>query len=594
MLLAAQLFAVNAPAGAATITLLHYNDLHAHLTPHLDRVPDAAPGEPANTTRIAERGGLARLATLVKRIRRENADSVLMNIGDTYHGGVEALYTLGNAVVDPVNALGIDIGVPGNWDFAYGQSVTRLRYAELGPLEQASLSTATAVMMGVSEIKRPNFPNLAANVTYTAPAYKAGQTFLPPTWILERGGVKIGFIGITSDIVPKMSPTLARGLDFLQGEDNYRALLEQHAQALRAQGAELVAVMSELGIHKDHRLAQRIAPGSVDVFFSAHTHEATFTLLTSASGALVVEAGNDGYLGRMDVTFAAGRKPVLKWTLLPIDRSLPEDPGMAARVAAARAPFLVANPDLTVPVPYATQRLTQAITTVVGHSDGPLDRRQALDNAFNREFAESLRRRAGTQLAMTPGFRFDAVTGAPGEPLEDNTVADGAITLEDVYRFFPVVYTMATAEISGARLRQITEQGLTSVFSQNAFAHSGGWFEGYGGLGLEVNVAGTDGGRVTRAWLTDSGAPLDDAGLYTIAGCRRPDDTADMLCGYNGFNNVQPLVNPATGTAWTVADLLVSLLEPEPLPALPAAFTDSSQTPVWPQSPFVQPLWSQP
>ncbi|MFP5350862.1 MAG: bifunctional metallophosphatase/5'-nucleotidase [Gammaproteobacteria bacterium] len=575
------------PSTPTTITLMHYNDLHAHLTPHWDRVPDAATG-----TKIVERGGIARLATLVKQIRAENPNSILMNIGDTYHGGVEALYTLGNAVAAPVNALGIDVGVPGNWDFAYGPIVTRLRYASLSAAEQAMLSLIGGVVMATGDIAQPNFPNLAANVTYTAPFFNAGQPFLPPTWTTNRAGVQIGFIGITSDIVPRMSPTLATGLAFVQGENNYRALIEQHAAKLRAQGAQLVFVMSELGIHKDKRLADVVAPGSVDVFFSAHTHEATFTPLTGASGALVVEAGNDGYLGRMDVTVAAGAAPVFRWQLLPLDRSIPEDAAMKALVDQARAPFLVPNPNIKLPFPYVDVTLTQPINTVVGTTAGPLDRRQALDYTFNRVFAAALRTRGGTQLAMTPGFRFDSVLGAPGEMLEDNTLADGTITLEDVYRFFPVVYTLSTGAVSGQRLLDIAELGLTGVYSRTAFNQSGGWFDGFGGLGLNVDIAGADGTRVRSAWLADSGAAIEPSATYTITGCTRPDDSADTLCSYTGFTNVQPLINPTTGSAWTVTDMFIDLLASGPLPAAgPAQIIDESNTPVWPQAPFVQPIW---
>lgn len=579
------------PSGPVTLTLLHYNDLHAHLTPHVDRVPDAPPGQPASGTRLVERGGIARLATLVKDIRAANPNTVLMNIGDTYHGGVEALFTAGNAVADAVNALGIDVGVPGNWDYAYGPSVTRLRYADLGPVERTALLAATQVAMGLSDVKRPAFPNLAANVTYTMPFYKAGQPFLPPTWTTVRGGVTLGFIGLSSDIVPEMSATLAAGLAFVQGQDNYKALVEQQAAALRAQGAQLVFVMSELGLHKNKRLADVLAPGTIDVLFSAHTHEAVYTPIASASGALVVEAGNDGNLGRMDITVSPGARPVFAWKLMPIDKTIPEDPAVKALVDAARAPFLAADPNIKLPMPYVDLTLHQSITTVVGHSNGPLDRRQALDNTFNRVFTDALRTRTGTQLAMTPGFRFDAVIGA-GELFEDNTVTDGTITLEDVYRFFPVVYTIATAEVSGARLKDILEQGLTHVYSKDAFNQGGGWVEGFSGLGLNVNVAGNDGARIQGAWLTDNQVAIDDSATYTITGCQRPDDAADVLCSYSGFSNVAPLINPATQSAWTVNEIFLDMLKHGPLPTAPAArFTDTSATPVWPQAPYVQPLW---
>ena len=99
---------------------------------------------------------------------------------------------------------------------------------------------------------------------------------------------------------------LAVGFTFLQGQAAYEDLINTATRELRAEGVDLVVVMSELGLHRDYQLANHIDPG-VDVFFSAHTHEVTTEPLVSASGALVVEAGNDGYLGRMTVTVAQFR-----------------------------------------------------------------------------------------------------------------------------------------------------------------------------------------------------------------------------------------------------------------------------------------------
>ena len=591
--------------GAGTVTLIHFNDLHAHLSPHLDRVAVPASSGVAATTSLQQRGGLARAATLIKQIRSENPVSILMNIGDTYHGGVEAMFTLGNAVAEPMNALGVDIGVPGNWDFAYGPNVTRLRYAALTTLETTQLQNALSVSTSglISTIKKPNFPNLAANVTFTQPASKAGQPFLPPTWTTVRGGIKVGFIGITSDIVPRMSSVLATGLSFMQGEAAYKALIEQQAKSLRDGGSQLVFVMSELGIHRDKQLADHISSGSVDVFFSAHTHEATFTPLVSSSGALVVEAGNDGYIGRMDATVGkagAGVKPAFVWKLLALDKSIAEDTAMKTLVDAARAPYLRANPNIRFPMTtLANVTLSQSITTIVGKTSGSLDRRSALENTFNRVFSDALRTRAGTQLAMTPGFRFDSVIGS-SELLEDNTIANGDITLEDVYRFFPVIYTMSTASITGQRVKEIVEQGLTSVFSKDAFNQGGGWFEGFSGIKLSVDVAGADGARIQNVSLPD-GSPLVDATTYSITGCTRPDDFltgSDVLCSYSGFSNVAGWINTASGNPYTVQEIFIDLMSPAaggntivPLPSGTNHHTDVSNTAVWPQTPFVQPLW---
>ena len=371
-----------------TVTFIHHNDLHAHLTTHADRVADAGD----TGSRIVERGGLARIATLIKRIRADNPYNILMNIGDTFHGGVEATFTLGNAIVAPVDALNIDVGVPGNWDFAYGPTVTRLRFT--GEVPNLPIFRLAAPEI---DIEGPAYPNLAANITLDDPDPNAGQPFLPPTIVLERGGVRVGMIGISSDIVPLMYEGLAVGLDFLSGETAYRDLINHHAAALRGEGADIVVVMSELGIQKDYRLAQIIDVGAVDVIFSAHTHETAYEPLSSSSGALVVEAGNDGYLGRFDITVTEGSITARHWQLISIDTSIPEDAGMKALVDAARAPFLGADPNMTIPLPFSVQQLHLPIDTIAGHSDVALDRRDVLESTFNNAYTDLLRNFPGAK-----------------------------------------------------------------------------------------------------------------------------------------------------------------------------------------------------
>ena len=576
-------------AQAGTVTFLHYNDFHAHLTAHADLVSDTA-GQPGATPHLAERGGLARLATLVKQQRAAYPASVLMNIGDTYHGGAEALYTNGNAIVDPVNALGVDIGVPGNWDFAYSPAVTRLRYGSPTAMEKRLLEAAAGMT-----IKRPAFPNLGGNVTLTIGS-NAGQPLMPATAIRTIDGVKVGFIGITSDIVPEMHSVLAVGMRFLAGEVAYRDYVNTHATQLRAGGAQLVVVMSELGIHKDARLADVIQPGSVDVFFSAHTHEAIFEPLKGQSGARVVEAGNDGWLGRMRVTVEAGKAPTFDWAMLPVTPDLPEDTATKALVDAARAPFLAdANQDGTLDTPIVLPNtaialtLTQPINAVAGHVDAPLDRRNALESSFNDAWSEALRGYAGTELALTPGFRFDAVL-APGATYEDGHVAQGDVTVEDVYRYFPVPYSMASGTVSGARLQEIVESNLAGVFSRDAFSQHGGWADGWAGLNLQINLAANDGARV-QAMTRPDGSLIASTDSLSIAGCQRPLDATDVLCSYTGLVGVAPLLNPATSQAWLVQELFAELLAQGQINApVVSNIADTAATPLWPQQQAVQPL----
>lgn len=575
--------------GWRRITLIHFNDFHAHLTTHDDLIADAPPGQTSNTTRIVKRGGLARLATVIKQIRANNPNSLLMNIGDTYHGGVEALYTVGNAIVPPIEALGIDVGVPGNWDFGYGPAVSRIRYTSQ---TASTIPLFIRPFLPTIAVSKVGFPNLASNVTMQNQIGGTPVPFLPPTLVKTVDGVKVGFIGISSDIVPHMYAPLATGFAFVQGEENYKNLINAHAANLRSQGAKIVVVMSELGIQKDYRLAQIIDGGAVNVFFSAHTHEATFEPLGSASGAWVVEAGNDGYVGRMDFLVTVGGKIVKKnWKLLPVGLETPEDAPMLALVNQARAPFLAASVNMQVPLNGVTQTLSQPINTVVGFSQGAIDRRSALESSFNNSVTDILKIKGNTQLAMTPGFRFDSVIPTPGTILEDNTVADGKIDLEDVYRFFPVPYSISTGQVTGQRVREIIEEILKTVYSPNVFRQTGGWSDGFSGLSVNLNLNQPDGQKASEIRLKSTGQIINPADVLTITGCTRPQEAIDVLCSYSGFTNVQPLINAASNTQWTIADIFVQRLsEGQIPPATRHDLTDSSGVPVYPQSLFIQPL----
>ena len=60
------------------ITLMQFSDLHGKMIPHEEIFPG---GRAA-----ANSGGLAKVATMVKQIRADNPNSLLLNVGDTTHG----------------------------------------------------------------------------------------------------------------------------------------------------------------------------------------------------------------------------------------------------------------------------------------------------------------------------------------------------------------------------------------------------------------------------------------------------------------------------------------------------------------------------
>ena len=570
------------PGPNKTIRFLHYNDLHAHLVEHTELVINKK-----GKRMIAKRGGIARLKTLVDQLRSEVSDSVFMNIGDTYHGGVEATYSNGNAIVTPVNELGIDIGVPGNWDFAYGPAVTRLRYT------YAPLSPSMQMMAPADEVLKPNFINLAANVTYEANRFNnrnglTGKTMLPATHIMNKGSIKIGFIGITSDMVPRMHSMLTMGLSFLETEQEYINLINSHSLNLKSQGANVIVVMSELSIHKDLNLANKINTGAVDVFFSAHTHEATFEPLQSRSGAIVVEAGSDAYLGVMDFKFDSQNRVMEKnWQLLEIKPSIAENQRIKTLVENERAPFLEKNINMPLPSFFGTKVLDQPINKVIGHTSNPLDRKHALESTFNNAFTDLLKERGQTEAALSPGFRFDNPIAAFGSEVEDNVVITGNITIEDLYRFFPVTFSLATGKVTGSRLKEIIEDNLEKVFTTDIHQQSGGWFDGWSGLEMSLNLKDQKGQRVKEIYAGSK--YITDSSIISVTGCRRPMDAEDVLCSYSGFTEVKAILN-SSGEEISNIDLLEEAFASGAHFNERKSINDLSGTEFWPLNPFVQPI----
>ena len=577
-LLAVPLLILACPALAleSKITFIHMNDLHANLTPHSDLVRVVAEDGTAHSE-IESRGGIARIATLVKQLRKEDSNAILMNIGDTYHGGVEALYTRGNAIIEPVEALGIDVGVPGNWDFAYGPITTRLRYStSASPLSEF----VNSILFG-STVEKPSYPIIAGNVKKSLAILFEDEPLLPATHLHTVGSVKIGFIGITSDIVERMSPMLAWGFTFLEGETAYKELINTHAKELRNGGANLVVVLSELGLHRDHQLANVIDPG-VDIFFSAHTHELTPAPLPSKSGAIVVEAGNDAWLGKMVVTVVNGKARDYRWEVLAVDANVEEDLKMLRLLEKARAPFLSESVDFAYPLPSIELPLNKPIDTVVGHAPIDLHRRGVLENPFNNVLADSMRDYYQTDIALTPGFRFDSVIAATTD-----------ITLEQLYRYLPVPPVVAKGTISGKNLKAVFETELMRVFSPDAFKHSGGWLMGISGLDLTIDLRREKGKRVvTMARSGDMSEVLPNDRL-TVVSCVRPLDGDDVMCSNPGFESIEKLNGPA-GENWTPLELLSHTLRNGPPSRRTRQFIhDNAQTPYWPISPYMQPLASQ-
>src|SRR5215218_3256367 len=207
VLLAAQLAAARGRPADGVVTLIHIGDIHGHLVPR----PDALGGTTGTV------GGLARVATVVERIRRAHpGQTVLVNVGDAVQGSAEALFTRGQAVVDPLALLRVDAFIPGNWDYVYG--IDRFVETFVGTAGRRPLAP---------------WPTIASNLYYSTPdaGMRApyvdviGERVLPAFVVREVGGVRVAIIGITTTRGPRaLGTTSTRGFTFTSGDRDLAAL----------------------------------------------------------------------------------------------------------------------------------------------------------------------------------------------------------------------------------------------------------------------------------------------------------------------------------------------------------------------------------
>ena len=582
------------------VTLIEMGDLHGTLVPHAAVLKNTDGSE----RQVASSGGLARLKTVVNNIREDNPEAVLLSAGDLTHGSAETMFTVGDAMMIPINAFGIDVYTPGNWDFGYGAAVFRNRFTSYGPKptipgnirtmsgyigcddvpEIAGLTdaasgyscteiTATApypTPEGLGVIKA-NFSTVAANLYNAAPlpAPLQGKPVLPAFKMLDRNGTKVAVIGLTASIVPQQAEAFNITFRFTQGVEELPGIIDQ----VKDLGAELIVVQSELGLSQNIKIAQSFK--DIDVMYSAHTHEVTLgALLVSGKkgtrttpgeslsrserrqlargAAIVVETNRDMYVGRLDLEINRGRVVDFDWEAIPVDESIAEDPAMAQLVAAMEEGFVAGADDSVdrhtfMPGGFLNSsikglQLVDDLDTVVGYTDTLLLRHHVLEDTLNNFLADAILNvtdnvadvrnvpgwENGVDISMANGFRFG------------NAVLPGsAITLRDLYTWFPISPAVNIADFSGASIESSLNTILGAVFNRNAFMQRGGWYVGLANMEQKIDLKNrpfsSSSGRIVETKI--GGQPLDLGKRYVFASCYGHGNPLDEVCRTGGGAN---------------------------------------------------------
>ena len=254
------------------ITILHTNDTHSQIEPF-----------DISHHKFANKGGVARRASLVQKVRKENPNTLLLDAGDIFQGTPYFNYFGGEIEFKLMSLLKYDAATMGNHDF--DNSIDGFHH----------------------QLPNANFDFVCANYDFKNTIL---NTLVKPYKIFFKDGIKIGVFGLGIELHNLVSPELFKETNYLDPieitKDITRELKEN-------ENCDLIICLSQMGYHykntqKVSDLKLAAATKDIDLIIGGHTH--TFlpkpTLVKNINNETVIvnQVGAYGVnLGRIDLYF---------------------------------------------------------------------------------------------------------------------------------------------------------------------------------------------------------------------------------------------------------------------------------------------------
>jgi 2',3'-cyclic-nucleotide 2'-phosphodiesterase (5'-nucleotidase family) len=505
-------------ASEFTISILQTTDVHCQVHPHDEFFLEN------DQSVFRKAGGYAHLATYLKKEKKRNPDTFIIDTGDMFQGSELSVKTSGKAMVPVLNELGYDLYLPGNWEVIYYKKAMQTLLGSL------------------------NAPKVCANMYHDLGDGKKGELIFQPYHIWNVKGVKIGFIGYTDPLVPlRQSPSYSKGIIYTKPEEN----LAHYVDLLRNQEqCAYVLMLSHLGLSQQIYIANLPECEGVDYILGGDTHERVRKPI-QCKYAKVVEPGAFGsFVGKLDLRIKNGKVVQDDYSLVEIDSAkYKADKSISRLIRENEVPF------------------EDDINTIAGYSTIPLYRYFVIENTIDTLILDALKWKIKeADIVLSNGFRF-----CPPNATVDST---GNIPITNGYIFdmLPVDSVVRTGAVSGKQIADWLEKELHNVFAKDASQRFGGWVIKFKGMTISFNAFADLGKRVKEVAI--GGKPLDYGKNYRICACERDGDPLDMLCRMRG-------VFDASNTPFTLHSVLKEYLKLNspvtPEPPLSAKVLDAPQ-----------------
>lgn len=431
-----------------SLTILHTNDFHARFEP-ISKY-DSGCSEDSNAEGKCF-GGSARLVSALAEARARTNNAILVDGGDQFQGTLFYTYYKGKLAAEMMNKMGYDAMTVGNHEFDDGPEV----------------------LAGFMDAVK--FPVLMSNADVSREPLLAGK--LAKSAVIERGGEKIGLIGLTPQDTDELaSPganiTFTDPSDAVQGE----------VDKLTAEGVNKIIVLSHSGYGVDQKVAANTT--GVDVIVGGHSNTYLSNTSDRAEGPYPTMVGNTAivsayaygkFLGELNVTFDdAGIVTEATGEPIIMDAAVAEDDTTKARIKEAAAP------------------LEQIRNKVVAETAVPIDGERgscrAVECGMGNLVADAMLDRVkdqGVQIAIANGGGLRASIDA------------GEVTMGEVLTVLPFQNTLSTFETTGSVIVAALENGVSQV------EEGAGRFPQVAGLKFTFDPAAEAGSRVSDVMVQE-------------------------------------------------------------------------------------------
>ena len=269
LLSALVIFSCSLDAHARKLVILHTNDTHSQI-------------EVVRSGKGIGKGGVHQRAEFFAKIKAENENVLILDAGDYNQGTPYFTVFKGDLEVQVMNELGYEVVTLGHHEFDNGldELARRLRNAK--------------------------YTTVCANYDFTDTPLK---DIIKPYVVIERGGLKIGIFGITTDLKTLVAKQNIKGMVY---EDAYEVTDAMALKLRKELGCDLVIALTHIGYSgypnqlSDINLAQKTE--NVDIIIGGHSH----TFLKSekiyknraGKDVVIVQAGAQGeYVGCLEIEY---------------------------------------------------------------------------------------------------------------------------------------------------------------------------------------------------------------------------------------------------------------------------------------------------